>query len=422
MVAAGGVPSGGIPVRQDISRTQGRSSHEYDTGARILPNFQVIGLAMGLVGTIRCEGLMEANARDRDKMAGKISPYDGLGWRGSAMFEEIILAAQELDGQHEFSISIPLDAKGYYDRVCPSKECGRGFKVLFDDWRDKVSDERVFCPFCRHEGPSDEWDTEEQAEHIHSAAEAEANRLLNNALERAVARTPTENIGGGPLNISVSLSYTPGDVPAVVPAKATDSLQQEFACEACGCRYASLGASFFCPACGHNSVVFCFDTALKTVRNAVEGLKAVRAVLEQAVNADTAQDAVRQILEDQVPRLAGAFEQLNEALFEKVPGGSQLARKGNVFQRTDEASALWRQATGKGYEDFLSVAELNRLKVFVQRRHVLSHRQGIVDHAYITKSGETTYAVGQRLVVREGDVLELVVLLGKVADGLKCLV
>ncbi len=37
----------------------------------------------------------------------------------------------------------------------------------------------------------------------------------------------------------------------VVPIGAADKLQQKFTCAECGYRYSSLGAAFFCPACGH---------------------------------------------------------------------------------------------------------------------------------------------------------------------------
>ncbi len=101
----------------------------------------------------------------------------------------------------------------------------------------------------------------------------------------------------------------------------------------------------------------------------------MRVTLEQTVNADTARDAVRQLLEDQLARLVGAFERINEALFDKLPNASQFQKKGSVFQRVDDASQLWQQASGKGYGDFLSAAELQRTKLLFQRRHVLSHRQ-----------------------------------------------
>jgi hypothetical protein len=144
--------------------------------------------------------------------------------------------------------------------------------------------------------------------------------------------------------------------------------------------------------------------------------------LEQKVNADTARDVVRQLLEDQFSRLVGAFERLNEALFGKLPNASQFQIKRGVFQRVDDASQLWQQASGKGYGDFLSARDLQRMKLLFQRRHVLLHRQGIIDQPYIDKSGDASYVVGQRLIVRSSEVQELVELLGRVATGLRSLV
>lgn len=338
------------------------------------------------------------------------------------MFDEMIREVRKLSRPRRISVSVPLDDKGYFDRVCPAGKCGGQFKVLFADWKDKVSDARAFCPFCRHEAPADNWNTQGQQRYFQSVAEAEMSRLLNSALGRAARRTRPKRIGGGLLDITMSLSYKPGRIPPVLRTMATQELEQEFTCESCGCRYASLGASFFCPACGHNSAVSCFDNTLATVRKTVSVLPALRGTLEETANADAAKDAVRQLLEDQFPRMVGAFERLNEALFDKLPNSSQFPKKRNVFQRVDDASAMWQQASGKSYGDVLTTSELQRLKVLFQRRHVLSHRQGIVDQAYIDKSGDRSYAVGQRLVVREGDVRELVDLLEKLAGGLRSLV
>jgi uncharacterized Zn finger protein (UPF0148 family) len=338
------------------------------------------------------------------------------------MFDDIIREMKKLSEPRQVRISIPLDDKGFYDRECPNSECGGAFKVLFEDWRDKVTDECVFCPFCRHEAKSDQWHTEAQAEHIRTAALADMSRLVQGALKKGVSRSRPTHIKGGLIGLSMSLSYKPGQIPTIVSAEASDELRQEFTCEECNCRYASLGASFFCPACGHNSATSSFDNTLDTVKKTASALEPMRVTLEQTVNADTARDAVRQLLEDQFSRLVGAFERLNEALFEKLPNASQFPKQGAIFQRVDDASQLWQQASGKSYSDFLAAGDIQRIKLLFQRRHVLSHRQGIVDQAYITKSGDRSYAVGQRLVVRDAEVLELVDLLGKLATGLRSLV
>lgn len=338
------------------------------------------------------------------------------------MFDEIIEEMESFPEQTRFIISVPLDEKGYYDRLCPSSECGGAFKVLFNDWRDKVRDEQVFCPFCRHEAEATEWHTPAQREHIETAAKAKAVEMLNEALGRAVERSRPQQIDAGLFKMTMSLSHTPGDIPDVVQAAPTAELRQEFGCEICGCRYASLGASFFCPACGHNSAKSCFDNTLETVRKTVQAVGTLRSTLETTTDPDMACDAVRQVLEDQFGRLVGAFERLNEALFDMHSNASQVQKKGNVFQRIGDGSQLWRQVSGKSYENFLDASEVGRLKLLFQRRHALSHKQGFVDQAYIDKSQDGSYTVGQRLVVRESDVLELADLIGKLAAGLRTLV
>lgn len=338
------------------------------------------------------------------------------------MFEEVIREMRKLRRPRRIPISLPLDEKGYIDRDCPNSECGDRFKVSFEDWGNKVTDARVFCPFCRHEAPATQWNTSGQEEHIRSVHRHHSQKLVQEALKRGVQRSRPKTIGGGLFNLKLCLGYKPGRIPPVIAAEANEVLRQDFVCERCGCRFASLGASFFCPACGHNSAGSTFDSTLETVEKTVASLPSLEASLTSATDIDTAKNAVRQLLEDQFARLVGAFERINEALFDHLPKASQFPKKGSVFQRLDDASALWGQAVGKSYTDFLSASEFQRMKLLFQRRHVFSHRQGLVDQAYIDRSGDTSYAVGQRLVVRQQDVRDLVALMKKLVAGIRTLV
>ena len=72
-------------------------------------------------------------------------------------------------------------------------------------------------------------------------------------------------------------------------------------------------------------------------------------------------------------------------------------------------------------DNILSPEEMAGLVRFVQQRHLLTHVNGIVDANYPTKSGDTAYAIGQRIVIREADVLTLADLLAKLATSLKTL-
>lgn len=335
------------------------------------------------------------------------------------MFEKLIREMKKLERPRTFSISMPLDEQGFFDRQCANRECRQCFKVKFDDWKDKVRDEQVFCPFCRHEADSTEWNTPAQTEHIKSAARAEMARLVQGAMRRGVQVSRPKEWNAGFFGVSLSLQFKPGRIPPVVVAQATEAMRQDFTCEACGCRYASVGASFFCPSCGHNSALTSFDTTLDTVEKTVASIAALEASITAALDADAAKNVVRQMLEDQFARLVGAFERVNESLFDKLQTASQFPRKGSVFQRLDDASALWLAASGKSYADFLTARELTSMKLSFQRRHVYSHRQGIVDQAYLDKSGDRAYSVDQRLVVRASDVTELVTLMRQLVSGLR---
>ncbi len=179
---------------------------------------------------------------------------------------------------------------------------------------------------------------------------------------------------------------------------------------------------FFCPACGHNSAPSIFDRTLEIVRTTLNALTSISETLAAAHDEDAARDSVRQILEDQFSRLVGAFESLSEALFDQLPNRPQFKVRRGTFQRLDEASDLWRQAAGSGYSDILEPSDYRDLKRLFEQRHVLGHRQGIVDDRYLRESGDTTYAVGQRLIIREPTVLRLADLVEALAADLRKLV
>lgn len=321
------------------------------------------------------------------------------------MFDETIQRLEELEGGVQVPIQMPLDDKGYFDRQCPSEECRAEFKVLFDDWRDKVRDEVVFCPICRQESPSTEWNTEAQTEYIKNAAMAHLMGVVDDALHRDAEDFNRRQPRGG--FITMSMSYTPDPTPIVVPPDVAEAMRQEYACELCGCRYSAIGAAFFCPACGHNSARSTFATAIQTVRAAIATIPAVREAVTAATDPDTAADTVRHILENGLVKLVASFQRYAEAVFLALPNASSFAVRKNLFQNLADSSQRWRDATGKGYEDLVTADEMRELRMCFQQRHLLAHREGMVDQDYIDRSGDHSYSVGQRLVVKEVAVLRL---------------
>src|SRR5438034_10907770 len=327
------------------------------------------------------------------------------------MFDKLLRELRRLEGTHQIRVSIPSDAEGYFDRECPSEECLFAFKVHEDDWRDKVRDEEVFCPFCGHTAQSDKWATQEQAEHFKKTAIAHLQQRIGVAMWRDAQNWNRRQPRNSFISMTMSVNSQPRQIP--VPPAAADPMRLKITCPACACRHAVIGAAFFCPACGHNAADLMFSQAIAGIRNALEALPIVRAAIPDP---DTADTTVRLIVENGHQNAVTAFQRYAEALYARFPSAPVPRR--NVFQNLKEGSDLWNAATGKHYSDYLDATEQAANLRYFQQRHLLAHRQGLVDDDYIARTSDTTYRPGQHLVVRESAVRECLRILDKLTAAM----
>jgi hypothetical protein len=249
------------------------------------------------------------------------------------------------------------------------------FKVHEDDWRNIVRDEAVWCPFCGHEAASDSWWTHEQIEKAKEAAFAEVKHRVNSAMRQDAERFNRQQPRRSFISMSLRVDAKPKEV--VLPAAATDPMQLKIKCPECACRYAVIGSAYFCPACGHNAADLVFIQSLGTIRATLDNLSAIAAGLPDR---DLTENTVRLLTEDSLQRLVTAFQRFAEALYDKKPGQPKLRR--NAFQNLEEGSRHWKNAFGNGYDVHLNPEELARLNRGFQQRHLLAHREGLVDADY----------------------------------------
>ena len=319
---------------------------------------------------------------------------------------------QQLDGTTSISVPISYDEDGYFDRECPSGECQFQFKVLMEDWKAKVRDEEVFCPFCGHTANATEWNTVEQIEHLTQAAIAHVRSTMGNALRRDADRWNRRQPRDSFISMTMKVDSRPQHV--AVPPAAAEPMRLKIACSACECRYAVIGAAYFCPSCGHNAADEVFAQTIAGITQSLEALNSVRIAIRDR---DTAESVTRLIVENGLQNAVTAFQRCVEAMFSNIPSAPTARR--NAFQNLAEGSQLWLTATGKAYRDHLSENELNRLTRSFQQRHLLAHTQGIVDQGYLSKSGDTRYRPGQRIVVREPTVRDTLDLIERLVTGLR---
>jgi predicted RNA-binding Zn-ribbon protein involved in translation (DUF1610 family) len=333
----------------------------------------------------------------------------------SVVFKKVMRELERLK-REQVVVPIRADERGYLDRECPADRCKFIFKVLIDDWTTQLKNAAAHCPRCGHAGPEDQWWTTDQLRRARAEVGKVVRARIGNALHDD-ARAFNAAAPQGLVRISMNVSGPKHSTTATLPVEAVNVLEQTFVCETCGAGYAVIGSAFFCPCCGHNSVERMFDGALAKVRTKIAGLDVVRAALGASLGADEADTFCVSTVENAVQDCVVAFQHLAERLY-VTPVGAKPPRR-NVFQSVDEGSALWRAALGKGYDDWLSPDEYQRLNVLFQRRHLLAHREGLVDDKYRQNSGDTSCRIGQRIVVLPGDVTEMARLVEKLGTALR---
>ena len=325
------------------------------------------------------------------------------------MFDDLLRELKRLEQPQTISIDLPLDDEGYLDRSCPNDECGSGYKVLHEDWRAKVPDERAVCPICGHEDEPSAFVTEDQERFVQDHALAHVEGQLQQALRRS---TPRKEKAGF---LEMTLTYQPRPRRIIAPIEAAEAMEQRSECEVCGTRYASIGAAFFCPACGHNSALSTFEGALATIRETMAlGGRLRELMSSKAAAADTA----RIMAENSLVRLWSSFQRFAEAVYLALGSDLEKPRR-NAFQNLADSDRLWTGAIGRTYADMLSEAEQRDLVRLVQQRHVLVHQDAVVDQDYLDKSGDHRYRLGQRLVVGPGAVLRLAEIVETLATELR---
>lgn len=325
------------------------------------------------------------------------------------MFKKLQRELQKFGQLKEISVPIEPDAEGYLDKECPSEPCYFLFKVHSDDWANIVRDEEVFCPSCGHVAPAQSWFTRGQVEAAKKYTISTITNSMNKAMRADAAASKRRQNRNSFL--SITLDVKGGRDAVLVPVAAAEPMRLRTTCESCGCRYSYVGAAYFCPSCGANSASHTFTQTLNTIRTAA----GLGETLRKTLGPDEAEVMIRTLLEKSIQDTVMSFQRLTEQLYERQCG--KTARR-NAFQNLDAGSELWRAEIGQAYVDLIGQPKLDQLRIYFQQRHLLAHQQGIVDQDYIDRSGDRTYAAGQRLLIRDSAVREFADLIEELSHEL----
>lgn len=304
-------------------------------------------------------------------------------------------------------ITIKTDKKGYLARQCP--KCGIFFKIEAEDWEKNIrkSNSKMHCPICGCNATYGFWNTKQQHEEIIKRLNDFYGNYYYKEAEKALKDLKND------YGIEVDY-FVPGQKKNIwhIPIDLKEELLNNNTCKKCNTRYAVIGSPFFCPCCGFYSL---FDF-LEGIEKRIKDLPKIKSKLIKW-NKDIAEDYCRELIENSLVSIVTSFQKLASDKYVELNGKLDGL---NDFQNISKGSELFEKC-GYGYDKWLNDKELKQLNRFIQQRHLLVHTQGFINENYIEKSGDNTYTIGQRLVIKETDVSRLLSIVKKLGKGLMSL-
>jgi hypothetical protein len=329
------------------------------------------------------------------------------------MFDKLLKQIRDLENT-KISVPINADKEGYLDKECPNTECMFQFKVLEDDW-EKFNEESVFCPMCRHEAKKDSWWTTQQLEEAKEQALQHIHGLIGQAIRDDAIDFNSRQSRDSFISLTVNVSGT-SPYHYILPVPSLEEMRLKIKCKECDTQYAVVGSAFFCPKCGHNSAEETFGYSMLKIESKLKNISVIREAVE-AISKDEAETTCRSLIETSLNECVVAFQRFCEVSYSKKAPSTKI--KFNAFQNLDIGGEYWRELFGESYSDWLSPIEFKEVSILFQKRHLLSHTEGIVDQKYIDKSGDNIYSVGQRIVIKEKDILRLIFLVKTIIDKIR---
>ncbi len=292
----------------------------------------------------------------------------------------------------QFSISLPPDEEGLVGRECPVTECEGYFKIQFGTGL-KGKDLPCHCPYCGHEAGHNKFFTKEQVEYARSVVLNKVTDAFLKDLKSLEFNHPPRSSFG--IGISMKVTGRPRPIRHYREKK----LETEVVCDQCTLRYTIYGVFGYCPDCGvHNSLQI-LNKNLDLVEKLLEVAK--------TQNAAIAQNLIENALEDCVSAFDGFGRETCRVFSSKAarpekPIEIRFQNISNARERVHELFAI----------DFASSLASNdwmKVQRAFQKRHLLSHKMGVVDEAYLSATGGTRSLLRRKVPLGGAEIAELVV-------------
>lgn len=296
----------------------------------------------------------------------------------------------------QFSIDIPRDNEGYIGRECP--KCEKYFKITPGTGL-KGTNLPCHCPYCGHSAPQDQFFTKAQVEYAKSVV---INKMTG-AFLKDLKALEFNHRPSGMFGIGISMKVEGKAQP--VRHYSEHDLEEEVLCDNCSLKYTVYGSFGYCPDCNlHNSLQI-LEKNLRVANKLIDLAKDLDSELQSQLVSDA--------LENGVSAFDGFGRETCQVFSAKANDPAKA--KGISFQNLSGALKNVRQLFGIDLTVGLSASEWLSVNTTFQKRHLIAHKMGIVDEAYLRATGDARAIIGRKAKLDPNQIretLELILKLG----------
>jgi len=296
--------------------------------------------------------------------------------------------------ENTFSIPIDVDQDGYLGRDCP--ECEEYFKIT-PGTGITDGEPPCHCPYCGHSAEQDQFFTRAQIKY----AESLVIRQVSDALVKDLNSLEFDIKPKGAFGIGLSMKVE--SQPMQIRRYSEVELEEEVVCDNCTLRYTVFGSFAYCPDCGrHNS---------RQILDKNINLALMMVGLADDVDVELGNQLIADALENGVSAFDGFGRETCSVNKDK---SSDPAKAENVsFQNLVRAQLELLTLFGIDIANALDNPEWELVARCFQKRHLLAHKMGIVDDAYMQTTNDPNASVGRKVAIEAAEVRKM---LGQLTD------
>lgn len=185
-------------------------------------------------------------------------------------------------------------------------------------------------------------------------------------------------------------------------------LETEVICDRCTLRYSIFGLFAFCPDCGAHNSQQILEKNLEVTEKELE----LSATLEGDLSTHLVQDALENIV--------ASFDGFGrETCRVRAASATDPLRTKNVsFQNIERARQRVQDLFRVDFATGLDETQWRSVCRGFNKRHLLAHKMGVVDQQYVNQTGDTSIAVGRKIIIDPNEVRELLTLVRKLGKTL----